>query len=749
MCGVRSTFSTPHESTTAWMCPAAAALLHHSHHTPQLCSLRSITGSLPALLPPIPIPAMLEEARSALSRGDEKHQSTSHSQPSTAIPHQLPAALLNLVYLCLPWYERLLHVTHLRRQLLPGPFVWSEHDHVRLSWALLDAVDALQPSAVHCLRYMQSLCVEAAMDEELLTIIDDEFDVDQPAALTRLESCLQQLQLRTRSQPATPPFSHLRCLIASHSVFQCLLECSELSHLHSLSLYSPSPDADPEQDDDSDLLSMYLITRPVLRRLRIERMRVAYVDLSNLPTIEYVDLRRAYTIIPEEPVGAPMSASLRSLLLDQRVQIADVFASLAPTSLQHLSLRARLTDADLHTLTALQSLTGLEFNGCEFDNTNALSLLMSDEGEPLLPSLQRFSIEDCDAEEIDYEDMRTSTAAFLYAYSHQLRHIKLDVKTDPVNSLQAVLSAIVSSMPQLESLMLAVQFDIDSSEVVEEIGLPSEADTLHRQPPALRSLRSLALHNLPMNDAAVEQLLTCCPQLLELTIDRVSVVTAAVWSSLLHCRQLLALSFRSSTVEVSEAGFTRAMLSSSSSAARPSTAAFPFLTHLNLAFGDSEHVDPAGFEQLLNLFDGSPITTLALQLPHDVEHGQYALQLASLPHLTSLQLELGADSDDGDPQPMEDSIARLLEECSDEMRWSSEQHHVDMRYYWQDGLLGEDEDELRARYAAGVKVPAPTWPPGRGSGYRVFKRAQSEQEEDGRARFFRVLETLEEDAGEQ
>ena len=94
------------------------------------------------------------------------------------------------------------------------------------------------------------------------------------------------------------------------------------------------------------------------------------------------------------------------------------------------------------------------------------------------------------------------------------------------------------------------------------------------------------------------------------------------------------------------------------------------------------------------------------------------------------------------------SVLQQLNECSNERRWSSEQHHVNMRYYWQDGLLGEDEDELRVKYAAGVKAPLS----GRmnlSSEWRVFKRAQSEGEEDGRSAFFRLLESHRRKSGAQ
>ena len=49
-------------------------------------------------------------------------QSSTTIWSSTAWLTQGPADIFNLVYLYLPWYERLLHVSHVHSQLLPGWF---------------------------------------------------------------------------------------------------------------------------------------------------------------------------------------------------------------------------------------------------------------------------------------------------------------------------------------------------------------------------------------------------------------------------------------------------------------------------------------------------------------------------------------------------------------------------------------------------------------------------------------------------
>ena len=700
---------------------------------------------------------------------------------------QLPVAVVNLVYHLLPWYERVLHVSRVHAQLPTAWLVWTEYDHVRLNEALLMAVEGNHPSALHCCRHVQSLYVERVLSDELAYVdeSDDEEDCESmdeeechtggqhsKRPSTRLERLVQSIRSERSVAPlpsATPAFGCLRSLVSSHVMFHSLLElCDGLQHLHSLSLYS-SDTVDVHRmptNSSSHALSLsdYLWSLPTLRRLRVEGIRVLYSDILALPCLEHVDLRRAYIPGDEKPEGAPSSPYLHCLLLehlgklgDNRMRADHLLATLVPsTSLQHLSIKARLTNDDLLTLTSLHSLTALELKDCDFDDTNALGRLMSDKSEPLLPNLQRFAIQGSDAEHINYEDMRTSTAAFLHAYSRQLRHLKLSVKTDPANSLAAVLFVITSRMTQLESLELEVQYNNwnDPYQPLSDIVQPSSADEQQQQQtPALPALRSLALRNLPMADAAVEQLLACCPHLLELTLDRVGPLTAAVWPSLLHCTQLLSLCFYSASQVACEADITQVMASLSSSPQSSTAAAFPSLAHLSLAFNQLCDVDSRGFEQLLGLFAGSPITSLALRLSDALNNIPYVLALACLPHVTSLLL--GGDEvdipDEADIEAEEDglvdrTVAQLLKEHSEPVCWSNDQHHTCMSYYWSDGHLGGEEDELRTMYANGVKRPFCRQSaelverPEADARYRRFHQVQSDGRLDGRAMFFQSLE---------
>ena len=670
---------------------------------------------------------------------------------------QPPAPVFSLIYSYLPWHERLLHVETVHRDLPPAWLLWTEYDYVRLSEAMLIALALLHPSAVQCCSHVQSLCVERDVDDELVRNVvpgaedDPAFDDEclfQPRVSTRLEWSLNALELRQVMQRAhctTAPFSNLRSLVASHTVFNRLLDFSRLPHLHSLSLYSSASfdeelDAD-QYDAESRVLNEYLRTLPKLRRLRLERVRVPYSMLCALPAIDHIDIRGAFMTGHEQPACAPTSPSLRRLLLDHtgtlgydRMQVDYLLASLVPTSIQHLSVRARLTNHDLHTMSKLQSLTALELQSCEFEDTNALGRLLYDTGQPLLPNLQRFAIEGSDAEEINYEDMRSASAAFLHAYSRQLRHLKLAVKTDPADSLSAVLSVIVSSMPQLESLELAVQFNsYGADRVVDEIVLSSEHQT-----PALPALRSLTLRNLPLADGALTQLLACCPHVLDLTIARLSPLTPAVWSSILNCRRLLSLCFSPASVVATEEAFNAAMPLLSSTSSSSSTTALPNLIHFGLDIDQSSYVDPPGFARLLGLLSGSPISSFALGLPNGAAPNLFVNHLPSLPQLSSIWLEVDETEE---ATPLSDGVLRALEEFSEPLRPTSEQHHVSMHYYWQDGLLGVDEDELRAKYAAGVKELGCRSKIG-SRGWRLFKRAQSEGEEDGRTAFFRHLRSV-------
>ena len=491
---------------------------------------------------------------------------------------QLPADLLSLVYPYLPWHERVLHASHVHGLLPPSWLVWSESDHVPLSDSFLSALAELSPSAVQCCRCVQSLSVNPSIDEELMHAGEEddqqqqeeeggreedravEDRVVQPPAwlppASRLQQCVvlvhlyqsvqqqQRLQRRPLQFVLVPPFSNVRFLITTPTVLYQLLDCTQLPNLHSLALYAFGGEDDEEQEQQATArsLSDRLRSLPSLRRLRVDRMHVAYRDLLSIAGLELLDLGNAGMIDVErdEASRAPPSLSLRRVMLVRfdHEPVHDLLASLLPTSLQQLDIRGRLTNDNLRTLTQLQSLTAVGLLHCHFDDTNALGRLLSDNAEPLLPNLHSFTIDECDADEIDFNDMRTSTAAFLTAYSRQLRHIKLAVKTDPANSLAAVLSVIVSHMPQLETLELAVRLPSGSTEVVGEIVVENRANEPQRLP-TLHSLRSLTLRNLHMSDAGVAQLLSYCPHLLELTVDRVALLTASLWFSLLQCRRLL------------------------------------------------------------------------------------------------------------------------------------------------------------------------------------------------------------------
>ena len=171
------------------------------------------------------------------------------------------------------------------------------------------------------------------------------------------------------------------------------------------------------------------------------------------------------------------------------------------------------------------------------------------------------------------------------------------------------------------------------------------------------------------------------------------------------------------------------------------TVALPCLQHLALSFFHNADVSPPGLAQLLGLLDGSPFTSVALSLPPDVDQLRYVCQLASLPRLTSLQLDEAAPTAPSNPMfatSARSRLVKMIDRYCHPMTVSSEQLHVAMQYYWQDGLPGEDEDELRAKYACGVKLSRESWAY-HDRWWRVFNKARREAGEDGRAAFFRSL----------
>ncbi len=680
------------------------------------------------------------------------------SVPAAPLLH-LPAAVFHLVFRLLPWYDQLLHVGHVHRRLPLQALVWGESDHVRLSEALVVALDQQRESAVRCARYVQSVYVDREAEDALLErdqlVPFKKDDALLTAALlrsTHLACCLRQLQLATAaSQSSFPaPFQSICCLAAPPTVFQCLLDCSGLPHLQSLSMRPSFHVIYKGRIAEQQMLDAYLFTRPPLRRLRVEAFAVTYSALLALPCVEHVDVRHVTVRDMDAPI-APAPASLRCLLSGFRNMTSGhhLAAALASSTLQQLSITTFRPAIDMRAVPPLASLTVLDLQDFPMEKPESLACLVSrGDGAPMLPNLQRLSLRSFQR----YSHyMSTHTAiAILLAYGHQLRSLALQLAVNDKDFLGPVFTTIVSSMTPLVSLELElrlpeIELEHGCRDVLNDIG-PEGGFTSKPHQPALPALRSLTLRNLLMSDAAVAQLLACCPRLLELTLDGVGPLTAAVWSSLLVCQQLQSFVFQAASLMAPEADSIAGVSSFVFSVPRPSAAAFPSLSHVSLRLGS--HVATRRLLSLFHLLVGSPIKAVALALPNDrAEYHNYLRPLASLPHLSQLLLEEGVYTTLGNQTlaPV-DSVVRLLEQCSRPLHTTHEQHHTRMQQYWSGSQLGENEREPRGGYAAGVKT---RWqgsrnrsgPQGRNTGWRVFERAMSEGQTDGRAAFFRALDS--------
>ena len=214
----------------------------------------------------------------------------------------------------------------------------------------------------------------------------------------RLQQCVQRCVEPKQDQQGegsadvplstTPLFSNIRSLITPLQFFRSLLDCSQLPALHSLSLISTWISIDYEDRVvEGDRLHELSSSVPLLRRLRLDDMCVRYMQpLLALPLLEHLDMRTSSTTEYEVEMVAPPAPSLCRLLLPEEEAeegylfglINAVPALSQALSLQQLNISARLTNDDLRTLTALRSLTALELAHCNFDDTDALSRLMSD-----------------------------------------------------------------------------------------------------------------------------------------------------------------------------------------------------------------------------------------------------------------------------------------------------------------------------------------------------------------------------------
>ena len=174
-------------------------------------------------------------------------------------------------------------------------------------------------------------------------------------------------------------------------------------------------------------------------------------------------------------------------------------------------------------------------------------------------------------------------------------------------------------------------------------------------------------------------------------MDWVERLTATFWSSLRHCPQLLSLCICAASPVAVHAAF-KAIAGSAPHVSRAYTAAFPALTNLELSSDDRSYVDPRGFAELIGDFHGPP---------------------------------------------MEGRVGRALQRHSTGSHRVTEEHHsTAMTYYWRDGLLGEEEDELRMKHAKGVRAATSRWTLGWPErSYKLFRKADNGKE-DGRVNSF-------------
>ena len=672
---------------------------------------------------------------------------------------QLPAALLDATCLFLPWWERLQLFSQVHRTLPPTRLEWTEYDHVRLSEALLLAFEQRTASALHCAQRVRSVCVDYAMEARLMAGAKS---LDLPSPTSGLYACMRAL---VQPPPAARPFGELRQLVASPSVLRLLQECNgnTMQHLHSLATYEARVLAG-EREEQSRLLRGLWSCWPALRRVAVERLEVEISELAALPDIEHIWAEDAYAG-RDASLHTVLSPRLRCLgysfsHLEGDEAVRNILRCLAPTPLQRLNLHASMRSMD--AFLSLQSLTSIGYSG----HFIRLDSWVSARGAPLLPNLRRCAFRDLSLSKHNGE-VSAALDGWLQAYGPQLRQLDLR-QVSSTASPMPFLSVMLRSCPLLEKLELNA-WTVQGTARADNT-LFDAADMQHRLPklPALRSLSIVCLH---MSDAVLHQLLACCPGLLECSFEWMGTLTPALLCAVAQCQQLLYCRIHALQVAAG-LDVARGKPSAASSVPPPSSVPavmFPSLLHADITLEGHHSVDSSDLSATLSLLHGSPkLATLALRVLEPYAHRALLRPLASLPRLETLLLELKEPR----PEAEEDelfadaaSCVDLLQRCSEPARVTREQHAVNVELSWRTALLEVSaEEELRATHSAGLRLhQEPTLRSGyraddafgtyidmmgrastrtlaQTSGWRVFKRAQSGGEKDGRTAFFRLLE---------
>ena len=647
-------------------------------------------------------------------------------QPTAASLLQLPTVVLQAACLFLPFWDRMLHLSHVHQLLPPAWLEWTEHDHVRLGEALLLALEQQRPSAVCCALRVQSLTVEYAMNDDLSAKREHE---GRLSPRSRFYSCLRALVRHpsTRSHAALP-FGQLRFLIAPPFVLRLLAKCNRgsLPLLHSLALYEYR--GEEMEDEPRQSLSACWPLVPALRRVSVESLEASLDELLALPGIEHVDARRSESLHSRGEQDTPThnavpSPSLRALLLPHTpYSTRSLLTSAPPSSLQHLSITARWNIDALRSLAMLQSLTVQCY--CPLVHS-LLGCLMSANGEPLLPALTSFRCTLTTEERVTAEDIRgvdSTVSMLLRAYS-RLQHLELCNEERMLDKpLLALLPQLFSTMPLLQSLVFRIDGWRDEPPVFQLNALDAQ------QLSDLPALRALTLVKVKMADAVLDRLLECCPRLLTLRLDYVTSLSPSVWPAIQRCQQLLSFRWQGRWSADVNAKYS-AIAASASAASPPVASSFPHLSHLDWTLCAGSSATAAGIAGLLSTLHGSPTTAVAIRMPARSDLRGVLSALAALPHLAALRFDVDEESSSlGRAGGMARSEARqlsatrirqLLGNCSEPARAKSEQHAVNIKYAWKDSPSDESEKELRAKYAAGVQTLGSV-----SRGYRVSERAE-------------------------
>ena len=625
----------------------------------------------------------------------------------------LPTALLLRCLAFLPWTRRLTVCSRLAKDFQRVCNAVNDHDHLLIRATFIAAACGGSTSALQWLCNVRSVSIGST---------EGSAENDESTLLAR-----GLLSLSQQASNAQRHFASIRMMRCSGRALHMLLSRGvPFEHLHSLWLYCTSAD-----QDYCDYLAADLRRLPQLQQLRVSHCGLRsedYRQLVALPRIRDMDLTNTWDENDDEALdGFQLNSTLRRLIMgfhpsfDTSELLEAFLRSMRPSveqltaggGMQSLQLRAQFCSSSLTYIADIKSLTTIDFGQSQLYGPSFLSCFVTSGGAPTLPHLIHFvAIRSYYGDQYDdsgdHRDGNTashSTVTFLNAYI-SLHTCELPLVDELLKGDAGVMTAAFA-LPHIKRLQLERRSGEPYNDD-EQLLNPITMWPLQARPPQLAWLQSLSLVDLPLADGDLLTVLRACgARLRHLALFSCHSPTVDAWLQVADMApNLISLEMCSGGMDLTQASWHQAVqraphfahllqtpATSSTSATTTSNyrhrSPFPQLVQLTVDLSRMQRIDVGGLVILIGLLSAAPLSAVDVFMPEPVnESSKYVVQLAALPHLSSLSA-----------RNLTRELSDMLARCVQPRRADSDQDGSWLRYVMERRVWGSecaDDMDVRA-----------------------------------------------------